>query len=166
MAADFSERFDQLKAAASPAQLYALLYALPKGGDLHNHSGGSDRPEWIYAACTDPARNGGDTFYTRARFASPPDAIAPQQRFRTIRRQAYSRLAVDVKQEYVRLDSLTPAEREDWCNSLRLDRAGEGRDEFFQVLWPRHQARGTQRQSLSACGTGTRGRELLRALCW
>ena len=39
-AADFSARFDALKARATPAQLYTLLYALPKGGDLHNHAGG------------------------------------------------------------------------------------------------------------------------------
>jgi hypothetical protein len=76
-AADFSARFDELKAAASPAQLYALLFDLPKGGDLHNHSGGSERPEWILAVCTDPARNGGDTFYTRARLAGQPDAKDP-----------------------------------------------------------------------------------------
>ena len=110
-AADFSARFDQLRAAASPAQLYALLYDLPKGGDLHNHAGGSDRPDWIFAACTDPARNGGDTFYTRARFAAQPDAIAPPQRFRTIRQHAFDRLSADARQEYVRLDALTPAER-------------------------------------------------------
>ncbi|MBI5767550.1 MAG: adenosine deaminase [Verrucomicrobia bacterium] len=135
---DFSGRFAALRAAATPAQLYALLYDLPKGGDLHNHSGGSDRGEWIYAACTDPARNGGDTFYTRARFTAQPDAIAPQQRFRTLRQHAYDRLGADPKREYVRLDALSPAERAEWCNSLRLDREGEGRDEFFAVIWPRH----------------------------
>lgn len=134
--ADFSERFDALKSAATPAQLYALLYDLPKGGDLHNHSG-SERPEWIYAICTDPARNGGDTIYTRARFAAAPDAIAPAQRFRNLRQHGYDRLAADVRKEYVRLDALTPDERTAWCDSLRLDAPGEGREEFFSVLWPR-----------------------------
>ena len=66
VAAEFGNRFESPKVAAAPAQLYALLYDLPKGGDLHNHSGGSDRPEWIFAIGTDPARNGGDNFYTRA----------------------------------------------------------------------------------------------------
>ncbi len=136
-AADFSPRFEALKATASPSQLYALLYDLPKGGDLHNHSGGADRGEWLLAVATDPARNGGETFYTRARFTSQPDAIAPAERFRNIRQYAYDRLAPAARAEYVRLDALSPAERAAWCDSLRLDAPGEGREEFFTAIWPR-----------------------------
>ena len=66
-------RFDEIVAHATPAQLYALLYDMPKGGDLHNHAGGANRSEWVYAVCTDPARNGGETFYARVRFAGPAD---------------------------------------------------------------------------------------------
>jgi adenosine deaminase CECR1 len=134
---DFTTRFDELKSRATPVQLYALLYDLPKGGDLHNHSGGADRPEWRYAICTDPARTGGDTFYTRARFASAPDAVAPTQRFHNIRQFTYDQLPAAVRQEYVRLDALTPNERTAWESSMRLDAPGEGRDEFFAVIWPR-----------------------------
>jgi adenosine deaminase CECR1 len=135
--AEFGSRFSELKARATPTQFYALLYDLPKGGDLHNHSGGEDRGEVLYAVCTDPARNGGDTFYTRAHFNSAPDAIAPGQRFRNIRQHTYDLLSPDVRAEYVRLDSLNAQERQDWCNSLRLDAPGEGREEFFSVIWPR-----------------------------
>ena len=135
-AATFDARFEEIKRTAQPAELYAFLYALPKGGDLHNHSG-AERPEWIYAICTDPARNGGDTFYTRAHFAAASDAIAPAKRFQNIRQHSYDLLPADVRQEFVRLDALTPAERVAWCNSLRLDEPGEGRTEFFSVLWPR-----------------------------
>ncbi len=135
-AAAFAGRFEEIKKTAKPAELYTFLYALPKGGDLHNHSG-SERPEWIYAILTDPARNGGDTFYTRARFAAAPDAIAPAKRFHNIRQFGYDLLAPEVQREYVRLDALTPEERAAWCNSLRLDAPGEGREEFFAVLWPR-----------------------------
>ena len=136
-AADFSVRFEALKTSATPAQLYALLYDLPKGGDLHNHSGGADRGEWLLAAATDPARNGGDTFYTRAHFASPPDAIAPAERFRNIRQHTYDLLAPAARTEFVRLDALTADERAAWCDGLRLDAPGEGRNEFFTVIWPR-----------------------------
>ncbi|MBI3886923.1 MAG: adenosine deaminase [Opitutae bacterium] len=135
-AAPFDARFEEIKRTATPAELYTLLYALPKGGDLHNHSG-AERPEWIYAVCTDPARNGGDTFYTRARFTDAPDAIAPAQRFHNIRQHDYDALPAATRAEYVRLDALTPAERAAWCDSLRLDAPGEGRAEFFTVLWPR-----------------------------
>jgi adenosine deaminase CECR1 len=135
-AAPFADRFEEIKRAAKPAELYTFLYALPKGGDLHNHSG-SERPEWIYAICTDPARNGGETFYTRARFATAPDAIAPAQRFHNIRQHTYDQLTGEARKEYVKLGDLTPDERAAWCNSLRLAEPGEGRDEFFSNIWPR-----------------------------
>lgn len=136
-AADFSTRFDDLRARATPAQLYTLLYALPKGGDLHNHAAGSNLAEDTFAICTDPARNGGDTFYTRARFASQPDAIAPAARFRTIRRHTYEALGAAARAEYVPLASLDATERTEWANAFRLDTPGEGRVEFFQNIWPR-----------------------------
>jgi adenosine deaminase CECR1 len=137
LAADFSSRFEELREKASPAQLYALLYDAPKGGDLHNHLGGSDRAEWIFDVCVDPARNGGDTFYTRAQIPAEPDAIAPRARFHTIRKRTYDQLAAVARAEYVALPALTPAERVAWCNSMRLDAPGEGRREFFDAIWPR-----------------------------
>ncbi|HVU23642.1 MAG TPA: hypothetical protein VHE13_05910 [Opitutus sp.] len=136
-AGDFSARFADLKAHATPAQLYAFLYDLPKGGDLHNHSGGEDRPEVLYAVATDPQRNGGDTIYTRARFRDLPSAIDPAQRFHNIRQFDFDRLPPAEQAEYLRLDALTPDERAAWCNSLRLDAPGEGRAEFFDVIWTR-----------------------------
>jgi adenosine deaminase CECR1 len=138
-AAEFGPRFDEIVAHATAAQLYALLYDLPKGGDLHNHAGGSNRAEWVYAVCTDPVRNGGDTFYTRARFKEGPDAVDPAARFRTIRRKAFELIPVDnpAKGEYVSLADLTPEERARWCASMRLDGTGDGRLEFFSHIWPR-----------------------------
>lgn len=136
-AGDFGQRFDELVAKATPAQLYALLYDMPKGGDLHNHAGGANRPEWIYAVCTDPARNGGETFYTRARFGDSPDAVDPASRYRTLRKVSYDLLPGDLRAQYVALGSLTPDERARWCASLRLDGTGDGRVEFFQHIWPR-----------------------------
>jgi len=135
-AAVFPERFEAIKHTASPAELYTFLYALPKGGDLHHHGGGSNRAEWIYAACTDPARNGGDTFYTRVRTGPAGNSPAPIL-FHTIRQHTYELLAPAARADYVRLDGLTPEQRAGWQSSLELDRPGEGRQEFFGVLWPR-----------------------------
>jgi adenosine deaminase CECR1 len=134
---DFYPRFEALKAAATPAQLYALLYDLPKGGDLHNHASGANRSEWLYAVATDPARNGGDTFYTRAHFADAPEAVAPTERFHNIRQATYERLGARARAEYVPLSALTPAEKAAWLASLRLDGTGDGRTEFFAAIWPR-----------------------------
>jgi len=35
----FSPRFDEIKAKASPEQLFAFLDERPKRGELHNHAG-------------------------------------------------------------------------------------------------------------------------------
>jgi len=136
-ASDFGPRFDEIVAKATPAQLYTFLYDMPKGGDLHNHAAGANRPEWIYDICVDPARNGGDSFYTRARFTGAPDAVDPAARYRTIRKQAHDLLSERIKGEYVPLESLTPDERSKWMASARLDGTGDGRLEFFSHIWPR-----------------------------
>jgi adenosine deaminase CECR1 len=136
-ASDFGPRFDAIVAQATPAQLYAFLYDMPKGGDLHNHAAGANRSEWTFEVCNDPARNGGDSFYARARFAEAPDAVDPSARFRTIRRRAYDLLSDKVKAEYVPLASLNAEERAGWRASMRLDGTGDGRLEFFSHIWPR-----------------------------
>ena len=135
--ADFSARFAELVRTASPAELYTLLYALPKGGDLHNHLDGAIRPEWWYAVATDPARNGGDVCYTRVRFTTGLDTGLPLVPFQNIRRHTWEQLGEAARSDYVRLDALTPEQRQAWLASLRLDRPGKGRDEFFTWIWPR-----------------------------
>ncbi|MBL9216391.1 MAG: hypothetical protein JNG83_13015 [Opitutaceae bacterium] len=136
-AGDFAARFEEIKRTATPAQLYTFLYALPKGGDLHNHLGGSSLPEWWLAVATDPARNGGDTFYTRVRFAPNLDTAAPLVLFSTIRQATYDQLPESARGDYVRLDQLTPEQRQAWLDSVRLERPGEGREEFFRAIWQR-----------------------------
>jgi len=136
-AASFADRFETIKHQATPAQLYTFLYALPKGGDLHNHLGGAGRAEWWYDLATDPARNGGDTFYTRVRFGAPIDTDTALTLFQTIRQHAYARLTPAEQADYVRLDRLDPAQKRAWLDSVRLERPREGRKEFFDSTWPR-----------------------------
>jgi adenosine deaminase CECR1 len=135
--ADFAPRFDEIVSRATPVQLYALLYDMPKGGDLHNHAAGANRAEWMYAVCTDPARNGGETFYVRARFADARDSVDPTALFRVIRATTFGMLPEGAKAEYAPLASLTPEERAGWYASTRLDGKGDGRLEFFSHIWPR-----------------------------
>ena len=104
-AAPFSARFEEIKRTAKPAQLYTFLYSLPKGGDLHNHLGGAGRAEWWYALATDPARNGGDMFYTRVKFGAPLDPGSPLVLFQTIRQFTYDRLAPEQKQAWLAVPS-------------------------------------------------------------
>ena len=137
LAAPFSPRFEEIKRTAKPVELYTFLYALPKGGDLHNHLGGAIRAEWWYAAATDPARNGGDVFYTRTKFSAGLDVGSPLILFQTIRQHAYAALTPAQQADYVRLDALSPELKQAWLDSVRLDRPGEGRNEFFEWIWPR-----------------------------
>jgi adenosine deaminase CECR1 len=136
-AASFAARFEEIKKTAKPAELYTFLYALPKGGDIHNHLGGAIRPEWWFAIATDPARNGGDVFYTRTKFSAGIDTGVSLVLYHTIRRYAYESLDAALRADYTRLDQLTPEHKQGWLDSLRLDRPGEGRDEFFTWIWPR-----------------------------
>lgn len=136
-ASSFSTRFEEIKRGSTPAQLYSFLYALPKGGDLHNHLGGSARPEWWLAIATDPNRNGGDTFYTRTRFHATPGTGVRLILYHTVRQHGYDVLSPEVRADYTRLDRLTPEQKQGWLDSLRLDRSGEGREEFFDWIWPR-----------------------------
>ncbi len=50
----FFQTFEEIKKTANKEQLYAFLYDLPKGGDLHNHLGLSYLPEMWYEAATSP----------------------------------------------------------------------------------------------------------------
>ncbi len=137
-AAEFPTRFQEIRRAATPAELYAFLYDMPKGGDIHNHAGGSNLPEWIWAVLTDPSRNGGDTFYTRVRYANHPESPLPFVKFHTIRRFSYEALPEALRGEYELLTALSPADRDAWLSSLVIDEPGEGRDEFFTVsMWAR-----------------------------
>lgn len=137
LAGGFAERFEAIKQSATPAQLYTLLYDLPKGGDLHNHLGGAVRSEWWYELGTNPALNGGDTFYTRVKFSTTPDTREELTLFRNIRGHTWRQLPPAVQADYVRLDQLTPELKQAWLSSLRLDRPGAGRDEFFGQLFQR-----------------------------
>ncbi|HVU17253.1 MAG TPA: hypothetical protein VHD32_10020 [Candidatus Didemnitutus sp.] len=136
-ASPFAGRFEEIKKTATPAQLYTFLYALPKGGDLHNHAGGAGRSEWWYAAAVDPKRNGGDTLYTQVRYSGPADTAVNPTAFRTLRQYGYDQLSAAEKTDFMRLDALTPQQKQDWLDSQRLDRPGEGREEFFSKMWPR-----------------------------
>ncbi|MEM9025770.1 MAG: adenosine deaminase [Verrucomicrobiota bacterium] len=133
----FTKRFAEIWNAATEEQRYKILYDLPKGGDIHNHSVGSNICEWMLEISQAPSRLGGDVFWTRIRFKSPRDAIADDAFCHTIRNYTYQQLPPESKAEYVRMDMLTEEEEQIWVDAFRLDAEGEGRFEFFNVIWTR-----------------------------
>jgi adenosine deaminase CECR1 len=135
--------FDELKATATPAQLYTFLYALPKGGDLHNHLGGAARSEWLWAAALAQQAKG-YTYYTKVRIENCVDYGSDEfgrnpylLLFKNLQASDYEKLDACQKSEYKRLQDLNDHERAAWLNSLRLDAKHEGRDEFFEAHWRR-----------------------------
>jgi adenosine deaminase CECR1 len=133
----FVERFEVIKRTATPTELYTLLYALPKGGDIHNHLSGSGLPEWWYEFATSAEHNGGDTFYTRIKFSTPIETGQPLVIYRTIRQHTYEQLSTAEQADYLELGKLSPEQKQSWLDALRIDRDSEGRQEFFNWIGPR-----------------------------
>jgi adenosine deaminase CECR1 len=128
--AGFGERFESVKREASKEELYALLYALPKGGDLHNHFSLTPTPEsWYRHAASDPAR-----YYTRTRIDHCATATLPTLQWAHLRGEQYDALDACVKAQYKLLRDLSDAERAAWRSALVLDKPGEARDEFFEAV--------------------------------
>src|SRR5262245_8012120 len=135
--------FEDLKKTATPEQLYTFLYALPKGGDLHNHLTGAALSEWMFDAALATEKQG-YTYYTKVaihncepygtnEFGPAPYLLL----FRNITAAGYEKLNECERSEYKRLQDLDAKEKQGWLDSLRLDKPYEGRNEFFSAHWQR-----------------------------
>lgn len=135
--------FEEFKSSASDQELYTFLYAMPKGGDLHNHMSGSALSEWWYELALSQKAHG-YRFYTKVKinncrpyggneFGRRPYLLL----FNNLLESTYDRLPDCEKQEYKRLEELSADEKAGWLDSIRLTHDHEGRDEFFQTHWQR-----------------------------
>ncbi|MFQ5792845.1 MAG: adenosine deaminase, partial [Acidobacteriota bacterium] len=136
-APSFSAKFEEIKRQATPVELYAFLYDLPKGGDLHNHLGGSGLAETWFRLATDKARNGGREYFTRLRINNCGTCPAPLIYFHTIQEATWKALPPCCRSEYEPMSQLSPEQKQAWMSSVKLDRPQEGRHEFFEVIWSR-----------------------------
>lgn len=135
--------FDDFRETASDEALYALLYAMPKGGDLHHHLSGSALSEWWYDEILEQEDNG-YVYYTKVTinncraFGGNEFNFAPYLLlFRTITEGSFDQLPDCEKSEYKKITDLSEHEKTGFLNSIRLDKNHEGRDEFFQTHWQR-----------------------------
>ena len=142
--ANMDSWFREYKQTASDQALYQLLWSLPKGGDLHHHLSGAGFSEWWYDIATQPERNGGYIYYTKTRlrqcrgYGTNEYGPNPQNLlFRTIQASTYAGLSDCEKQEYKLLSALDNVEKQAYFDSIRLDKAHEGRNEFFERHWQR-----------------------------
>ena len=130
----FRARFDDIKQHATRAGLYAFLFALPKGGDLHNHSELSTVAESIYEFATDKARLHGNEYFTRVKISPCSGDRQPPLLFETVQRSTFRSLPDCIRNDFAPLAGLTPALREAWLSAMKLDQPGEGRNEFFEAI--------------------------------
>jgi adenosine deaminase CECR1 len=135
--------FEAVKSGATPDQLYRFLYALPKGGDLHNHLTGAVRSEWFWDAAM-AAEKRGYIYFTRVRFQNCApyghDEFGPGKAlllFKNIQANTFDKLDACGKSEFKKLQDLSDVEKTAWLNSMRLDQPYEGRNEFFDAIWDR-----------------------------
>lgn len=136
-AQSFDDRFAEIVRQADKDLLYSLLWSLPKGGDLHHHFGLAIPAEIWLDYATDPKHTRGNEFFTRVKFSSCAGDDGPLIRFHNIQRSTWKALPPCRQADYVPLASLDSVQRAEWLSSLKLDRAGEGRNEFFDVIVPR-----------------------------
>lgn len=123
-------RFEQIRDSGTPDELYRFLWALPKGGDLHNHHEYSVPPEdWLRLADHAPVR-----YLVRTRLTRCGAGEAGPPQFTMLRPDSVRALPECVQRDFVPLARLTVQQRTAWVSALRLDRPGEERDEFFERL--------------------------------
>jgi adenosine deaminase CECR1 len=139
----FDDEFATFKKTASAQELYTFLYAMPKGGDLHNHSTGSNLSEWWYDEILTQEKKG-YTYYTKVKinncraYGSNEFSDSPYlMLFINIQAYEYKQLNRCEQSEYLRIQDLNAEQKGAWLNSIRIDNASEGRDEFFQSHWAR-----------------------------
>lgn len=139
---EMSAWFEQLKRNDNASDLYKVLHAMPKGGDLHSHNSGSVFPEWWYELALEQKANG-YIYYTKTRINNcraygGDEFIAPYlMYFINIQESRYKQLSACEQGEYKLLAELNALEKAAWLDSIRLDKPHEGRQEFFQTHWQR-----------------------------
>ena len=112
-----SDWFEKFKATASDKELYTFLYAMPKGGDLHNHISGAVMSGWWYDIAI-AQKEFGYRFYTKVRinncrdFAENNFGRRPYlMLFNNLMESSYNQLPDCEKAEYKRLEELDEKEK-------------------------------------------------------
>lgn len=136
-AQDFASRFASIRDSATRQELYSLLHALPKGGDIHHHGGLSFLAEPSLDIATRLTRHG-YRYYTRTRFTPCSDnENGPILLYLNLSQAAYRKLSECRQADFTPLDDLSPAQRREWISAHILDHPTEGRNEFFEEIVPR-----------------------------
>jgi adenosine deaminase CECR1 len=133
--------FEEFKQTATDEQLHQMLYEMPKGGDLHLHMSGSGYSEWWYelalAAEADGYRYLAKVKINNCRAHGGPGFSQYKLYYQNLVEANWAKLSECEKAEYLPLDQLSVQQKQEWMDSLRLDKSHEGRTEFFETHWQR-----------------------------
>jgi adenosine deaminase CECR1 len=131
-----AEVFAEICAEASPDELYQFLFAMPKGGDLHHHFGGSVPMEYVLEYYRNPEKRAGRNYYVRTRIEFCEEAeMLRDVLFQTISEYEYEQLDPCLQSQFTEAMELSDAQIQGWTSGLKLDQPHEGRDEFFEETW-------------------------------
>lgn len=84
----------------------------------------------------DQEMNGGRKFYIRTRIETYPDArLQPEVMYHVLSEREWSELDPRIQSQFQLVTDLSEAEVALWLSDLKIDQAGEGRDEFFEKIW-------------------------------
>jgi adenosine deaminase CECR1 len=133
-AQDFAARFAEIRDRATPAQLYAFLQTLPKGGDLHQHATLSFYAHHVLEAAVNVQKLG-YRYHTRTSFHSCPDnENGPVLIYQNISTPALNKLSPCRQTDYTALDALSAGQKRAWLSAHILDEPSENRNEFFEEI--------------------------------
>ena len=125
LAQTFDARWECLKQRLSNEDLYRLLWAVPKGGDIHvHHEFSIPMSFWI-----DGAIKGG--YLTRAKLSACKEENPLQ--WITLRKDSVAKLTPCQQGDFQSSRSLNATQREEWLAALTLTQ-DEGKDEFFEKI--------------------------------
>ncbi len=139
----FNDWFDRFKDTATDAELHEFLYAMPKGGDLHQHLSGSIFPEWWWRLALRRDAHGIE-YYAKTQINdcsdTSPSAIRPAPYallYQTIARHRLEALSDCERSEFLPLREFSESQQTAWMNGIWLDKPSEGREAFFETHWQR-----------------------------
>ncbi len=121
----FESQWRLLKTSLSNQDLYRLVWALPKGGDLHNHHEYSvPMSFWLAGAAK-------ENYYTRVRLGRCVESDPLQ--WLNLREDSVRRLPLCQQHDFAPVRSLSESQRRAWILALTLD-GNESREEFFERI--------------------------------
>jgi adenosine deaminase CECR1 len=131
---DFSGRFAEIRDRATPRELYAFLYSLPKGGDLHQHASLAFYAHRVLDQAIAQEKRG-YRYLTRVKVTPcKVEENGPFVLYENMDEARWKALSTCEQQDFKPLKDLNAAERAAWISALIVDAPGEGRNEFFEEI--------------------------------